>query len=72
MAVWLIECPDCGHRYQSLVMEGTTPPMVWCCSHCGGCNAMPLNKTTDQHPLEQAHSGGCPCCGVIKLRSRSA
>ena len=64
MAIWLIECPDCGHRYQSLVMDGTIPPTVWHCSHCGKNNAIPLNKNLGEHPLE--HGAGCPCCSVIK------
>lgn len=64
MAVLIIECPDCQHRYQSLVLDGTTLPTQWHCSHCGGQRAMPIEQTTAIHPLEQ-HGAGCLCCNAV-------
>jgi hypothetical protein len=63
MAVVIIECPDCRHVFQSLVMSGTMQPKEWVCSKCGGRNAVPVGESAYRHPLEQEHGSGCPCCG---------
>lgn len=63
MAIWIIECPDCGHVFQSLVMDGTAMPKEWVCSKCGGRKAAPVGKSDLEHPLERRHGAGCPCCG---------
>lgn len=68
MAVLIIQCPDCQHRYQSLVMDGTTVPTLWHCSHCGGQRAAPIQQLAFNHPLEQTHGAGCLCCGGMPLR----
>jgi hypothetical protein len=65
MAVLIIQCPDCQHCYQSLVMDSTTVPTLWYCSHCGGQRAAPIEQLTANHPLEQVHGSGCLCCGTI-------
>jgi hypothetical protein len=62
MAVLRIVCPDCGHEYRSLVMEGTRVPAIWLCSSCGGRDAAPVGEAeTGGHPW----SDGCAgmCCG---------
>jgi ribosomal protein L37AE/L43A len=61
MPVLDLRCPDCGHEFRSLVMEGCKVPDVWVCSACGSRRARPTATTeiTD-HPW----SGGpsCGCC----------
>lgn len=57
-----LRCPDCGHEFRSLVMEGTKAPTVWVCSVCESRRAHPVRVTeTTDHPW----SGGqaCGCCG---------
>ncbi|MXY77502.1 MAG: hypothetical protein F4Y40_10585 [Acidimicrobiia bacterium] len=34
MPVLLIACPDCGHEYRTLVVEGARVPAVWVCPDC--------------------------------------
>jgi hypothetical protein len=62
MPVLQVRCPDCGHEFRSLVMDGTKVPEVWVCSACGSRRAQPH----DQHS-QTAHpwAGGPPdrCCG---------
>jgi transposase-like protein len=62
MAVLMIECPDCGHTYRSLVVEGTRVPSVWACSECGGRNAVPKGGADSSgHPWANACMDDC--CG---------
>jgi transcription elongation factor Elf1 len=62
MPVLLISCPDCGHQYRSLVVEGTRVPPVWVCSRCGGDSAAPEGDTDGSgHPWADACMDGC--CG---------
>jgi len=41
--VWELVCPDCGHTFRSLVMEGARVPAVWVCSACGSRRAGPAS-----------------------------
>jgi rubredoxin len=62
MAVLMIECPDCGHSYRSLVVEGTRIPSVWVCSECGGRKAAPKGEAESSgHPW--ANRCMDDCCG---------
>lgn len=62
MAVLSIVCPDCGHGYRSLVVEGTKVPEVWTCSRCGGDKAAPEGKDEiSGHPWATDCMDGC--CG---------
>jgi rubrerythrin len=56
-----LRCPDCGHEFRSLVLEGTKMPEVWVCSQCDGRRAEPTHTHSDGHPW----SGGSAdvCCG---------
>lgn len=63
MPVYVIQCPQCQHQFQSLVLANTKEPSEWVCSKCGSHEAKPIFQQPHQHPLEQAHGAGCPCCG---------
>ena len=64
MPVYLLKCPDCGHEFQSLVLNGAKIPEIWICSDCGSRAAQPIGeRASDFHPLENKHVKGCPCCG---------
>lgn len=63
MPVYVIQCPNCKHQFQSLVLANTKAPSEWVCSQCGSREAKPIFQQANQHPLEQAHGAGCPCCG---------
>lgn len=61
MAVLTVECPDCLHRYQSLVVDGTKVPERWSCSQCGGTGAAPVGEDEkSNHPWASCMDG---CCG---------
>ena len=62
MPVLDLRCPDCGHGFRSLVMEGAKVPEVWVCSACGSRRAHPEHtvEVTD-HPWSGGRS--CGCCG---------
>jgi len=61
MAVWLLHCPACDHRFQSLVMDGTREPTVWVCSSCGSRDVV-REGMTQGGPFSGATSGcGCGC-----------
>lgn len=61
MPVVELRCPDCGHEFRSLVMEGTKTPEVWVCSQCTSRRAEPVHTHPDGHPW----AGGSAdlCCG---------
>jgi hypothetical protein len=66
MPIYVVECPDCGHRFESLVLAGTKPPDVWHCSSCGGIRALPRPDTEPRpHPMEIDPDGrrsiACAC-----------
>lgn len=61
MPVLVIECPDCGHDYHSLVVEGAKVPDVWACSQCGGRRAAPKTQIESTHPWASSCMDGC--CG---------
>ncbi len=64
MPVYTLQCPDCEHRFQGMVMAHTEPPREWVCSNCGGRRAEPAPGTRPEpHPWEQGTVKGCPCCG---------
>lgn len=63
MPVLLIECPDCGHAYQTLVLEGTKLPESWHCSKCDGVRARPRPDTPSlPHPWEAKEGHDPPFC----------
>jgi C4-type Zn-finger protein len=66
MPILTVECPECGHRFQSLVLTGTRPPEEWVCSKCGSRKAeVDATQPAKQHPWEKEGSHGiglCPCC----------
>src|SRR2546421_6529029 len=64
MPVLTLECPECGHRFQGLVLVGTRPPEEWVCSKCGSRKAEIVpDKEPVPHPWEGVHGVGlCPCC----------
>ncbi len=66
MPILTIECPNCGHRFQGLVLAATRPPEEWVCSKCGSRKAeVDRNEPPVLHPWEKegAHGIGlCPCC----------
>lgn len=65
MPVLTLECPNCGHVFQGLVLAGTRTPEVWVCSQCGSQEAHPSSDEDPRpHPWEgKGHGPGlCPCC----------
>ena len=62
MPVLEVICPDCGHRYRSLVVAGAPVPAVWVCSVCGSRRGQPVGEAEDTH-----HPWACEsmdgCCG---------
>ena len=62
MAVWLLRCPDCEHRFQSLVMDGTRTPTVWVCGSCGSREAQ-AEGTVEGGPFSSASAGSSCGCG---------
>lgn len=64
MPVLTLQCPECGHVFQGLVLAGTRMPEVWACSRCGGEQAHPLaDAQPAPHPWDGPHGIGlCPCC----------
>ncbi|OSJ26575.1 hypothetical protein BSZ19_35505 [Bradyrhizobium japonicum] len=64
MPVYGLLCPDCGHRFPSLVLAGTRMPSKWVCSQCGGHSVGPdADRPPRSHPWEEPHRHGCLCCG---------
>ncbi|MFC4941903.1 hypothetical protein [Pseudonocardia sp. GCM10023141] len=62
MPVLELRCPDCGHEFRSLVMDGTKVPEVWVCSACGSRRAHPFHVIeATEHPWSGGRS--CGCCG---------
>ena len=62
MPVLQLRCPDCGHQFQSLVIEGTKVPSVWVCSQCGSREAQPVGTVDHiRHPWVTGCVDGC--CG---------
>ncbi len=64
MPIMFLKCPECGHEFQGLVLEGTRPPQEWVCSQCGSRKAeVAPEKEPVLHPWENGHGHGlCPCC----------
>ncbi len=63
MAVWELACPQCGHRFRSLVLTGGTAPTVWVCGACGSREAQPT-AVHDADPFTSGPGGSCGCgCG---------
>ncbi len=65
MPILTLECPQCSHVFQGLVLEGTRMPEVWVCSNCGSREAHLLpDEEPVTHPWEEeGHGPGlCPCC----------
>lgn len=76
MPVYYLQCPDCDHRFEGMVMARTQPPREWACSKCGCRRAAPVpgvqparhpwDGEPDQDGTGRAprlrHSGSCPCC----------
>ncbi len=66
MPVLIVECPDCGHRYEALVLDGTTQPTSWHCSRCQGVRAQPRPDIPprphawEDHP-DGRHTVACAC-----------
>jgi putative FmdB family regulatory protein len=64
MPVYTLQCPDCGHRFNGMVMAHSAQPREWACSKCGGRRAAPTPESLPRpHPWEEGHATGCPCCG---------
>ncbi len=64
MPIYLLQCPECQHRFTGMVFEGTRFPEVWVCPQCRSENAQMLEGYSPvTHPMESRHGGGCPCCG---------
>jgi len=64
MPMLTLQCPECGHTFQGLVLEGTRPPEEWVCSKCGSRKAAVVSgKEASFHPWDGEHGIGlCPCC----------
>ena len=62
MPVYIIQCPNCQHQFQSLVLANTKEPSEWVCSKCGSHEAKPVFQSATEHPLEKTHERGCSCC----------
>jgi hypothetical protein len=66
MPILAIECPDCGHRFEALVLDGTITPAIWHCSRCGGVRGQPRpahpppGQTWEEHP-DGPHTAACAC-----------
>ena len=58
--IYTLACPDCGHRYETVVFQGLKVPDKWVCSRCQEGRVQEEGKRP--HPLEGGHGGGCPCC----------
>ncbi|ABS70077.1 hypothetical protein Xaut_4866 (plasmid) [Xanthobacter versatilis] len=65
MPVYTIKCPDCGHVFRGMVMEGTRKPRVWVCSQCKSERPQIMaDRPAEPHPFEcTENGGGCLCCG---------
>jgi len=60
--VLVIACPDCGHRYRTLVVEGARVPVVWVCPDCKARNGEVLEEVAgSDHPWSGASMD--TCCG---------
>src|SRR5207253_10996737 len=73
MPVLTLECPECGHRFQGLVLVGTRPPEEWVCSKCGSRKAeVVLDKEPVPHPWEGVHGIDLRLCcnGGYFMRSK--
>jgi len=55
-----IACPDCGLRYQTLVVEGGRVPTVWVCPDCKGRKGEVLGEVPkSDHPWAGAMKSCC-------------
>lgn len=62
MPVLLLECPDCGHRFRSLVVEGAKTPAAWVCSRCKSRRVAPVGTdSSSAHPWADGPMDAC--CG---------
>jgi hypothetical protein len=66
MPIYLVECRDCGYRYEALVLIGAKQPDVWHCSCCGGIRAQPRSDIEPRpHPMDGDSDGrrsiSCAC-----------
>jgi rubrerythrin len=66
MPVLTLVCPQGGHEFRGLVLEGTKPPEVWECSKCGSNQvAEKQGALVQEHPWEnRSMKSVCPCCGL--------
>lgn len=76
MPVFLVECPDCLHRFKGMVFEGAKLPDIWVCSKCKSDRAAPMNGVeparhpwdiksgNSDHRHQHGAKGGCPCCVI--------
>lgn len=60
MPVWELSCPDCGHRFRSLVMAGARVPAVWVCGRCGSRNVRP-QAVHEEDPFSGRSGTTCGC-----------
>ena len=62
MPVLLIACPDCGHEYRTLVVEGARVPAVWVCPGCKGREGEVIAEVAGSgHPWSGTSMDAC--CG---------
>lgn len=61
MPVLVLRCPDCGHEFRSLVMDGAKVPERWTCAECGSRRPQPHRTEVGTHPF--AGGASCACCG---------
>ena len=73
MPVYALACPNCGHEYCGMVLDGTRPPPVWECSECGSDQVVvKTGAPVRAHPWEQReYHSACLCCAP-KTNSRVA
>ncbi len=64
MPVFNLICPNCSHRFKSMVLASAKPPAQWYCSSCQSADAYPDPDTAAEvHPWEAPGGGACLCCG---------
>lgn len=62
MPVLVIACPDCGHEYRTLVVEGVSVPKAWVCPDCRGRRGEIVGELArSDHPWSGASMD--MCCG---------
>lgn len=61
MPIYVLNCRECGHHFETLYFRGIKTPDEWTCPRCE-------SRSVDQEseeplPMEvEGHGGSCKCC----------